>query len=288
MISYPLALDYFNEANSQRIVTDECRCPACVADKPRVPTTGVRNPNTEHGHVRPRPDGVRARCGGPGLCSECSREQAAFIPSPSIVPDMVADRYPADYTPTHLPDLPRTVIAFTGLAGSGKSTVAEHLTRHHGFTRVRFAGPLKEMMRALGLTEAEIEGDRKEVPCELLGGRTPRYAMQTIGTEWGRNIIARDLWIRAWRAAVDKLPAGASVVVDDCRFPNEADAVRALGGVLVRIVRPGAGAGAAGHISEGQELGAVVATLHNTFTPQMLCDQADALVRDLSWAHPAR
>ncbi len=30
--------------------------------------------NTGHGHVRPRPDGVKARCGGPGLCGECSRE----------------------------------------------------------------------------------------------------------------------------------------------------------------------------------------------------------------------
>jgi len=30
------------------------------------------NPNTGHGHVFPRPYGVRARCGGPGLCAECS------------------------------------------------------------------------------------------------------------------------------------------------------------------------------------------------------------------------
>lgn len=35
-------------------------------------------PNTGHGHVWPRPDGVKARCGGPGMCSECSRDQAQF------------------------------------------------------------------------------------------------------------------------------------------------------------------------------------------------------------------
>ncbi|QGJ90136.1 hypothetical protein HWC80_gp076 [Mycobacterium phage Indlulamithi] len=29
-----------------------------------------------HGHVVPRPDGMKARCGGPGMCAECSREQA--------------------------------------------------------------------------------------------------------------------------------------------------------------------------------------------------------------------
>ena len=34
------------------------------------------NQNTGHGHVFPRPDGVRARCGGPGMCAECSRDLA--------------------------------------------------------------------------------------------------------------------------------------------------------------------------------------------------------------------
>ncbi len=32
---------------------------------------------TGHGHVTPRPDGAKARCGGPALCPECARELAA-------------------------------------------------------------------------------------------------------------------------------------------------------------------------------------------------------------------
>lgn len=32
--------------------------------------------NQGHGHVYPREDGVKARCGGPGLCSQCARDQA--------------------------------------------------------------------------------------------------------------------------------------------------------------------------------------------------------------------
>lgn len=32
--------------------------------------------NEGHGHVWPRPDGVRARCGGPGICDVCSKDQA--------------------------------------------------------------------------------------------------------------------------------------------------------------------------------------------------------------------
>lgn len=38
----------------------------------------LRADNQGHGHVRERPDGRRARCGGPGLCDECSREKAAL------------------------------------------------------------------------------------------------------------------------------------------------------------------------------------------------------------------
>lgn len=34
--------------------------------------------NQGHGHVVPRADGARARCGGPGLCSVCAQEKAAL------------------------------------------------------------------------------------------------------------------------------------------------------------------------------------------------------------------
>lgn len=199
----------------------------------------------------------------------------------------ISDRHvPVVASPPLAPDLrhtaPRTIIAFTGLAGAGKSTAAFHLVKSRGFERVRFAGPLKAMMAALGLTAAEIDGDRKEQPCDLLGGKTPRWAMQTIGTEWGRKLIGDDLWIRAWQHAVSQLPAGVPVVVDDCRFPNEAAAVQAAGGILVRIDRPGAGT-ASVHESEQHALPAV-RTLHNTLDEKNLREQIDVLLRDLSWA----
>lgn len=43
--------------------------------------------NTGHGHVWARPDGVKARCGGPGICSVCSRdfhEHRVVIAGPAI------------------------------------------------------------------------------------------------------------------------------------------------------------------------------------------------------------
>lgn len=175
----------------------------------------------------------------------------------------------------------RTIIAFTGLAGAGKSTAASHLVNHSVYTRVRFAGPLKAMMAALGLTAAEIDGDRKEEPCALLGGKTPRWAMQTIGTEWGRKLIDESLWVRAWRADVDRLPEGWPVVVDDCRFPNEAAAIQAAGGHIVRIERPGAGT-ASKHESELHQLPAML-TIQNDKSEADLFRQIDSFLRDLSW-----
>lgn len=148
------------------------------------------------------------------------------------------------------------VVAFTGKAGSGKSTAADHLVAR-GWVRVKFADPLKDMMRALlaasGMTPAEIErrieGDLKEQPEPMLAGRTPRYAMQTIGTEWGRDLIGSGLWIGIAEAQIlRRLQAGQNVVIDDCRFDNEADVVRRLGGLIVELQGRGGIAGA--HQSE--------------------------------------
>lgn len=217
-----------------------------------------------------------AKCRDTGSCVD----SLPVVESPSLC---VTDPENCGCPETVLtPNFPRVLIAFTGLAGSGKSTAAKHLVESLGYTRLRFAGPLKDMMRALGLTEAEIEGDRKEVPCDLLGGKTPRYAMQRLGTEFGRDMIASDLWIRAFNAALAKVPPGVPVVVDDCRFSNESDAIVAAGGVLVRVERPGAGAGAAGHSSEGQQLPSV-ATIQNDVSLPTFLWQVDRVVRDLSW-----
>jgi hypothetical protein len=140
------------------------------------------------------------------------------------------------------------LVGFTGKAGAGKST-ASHVLVDCGWQRVKFAGPLKDMMRGLGLSDRHIEGDLKEMPCDLLGGQTPRHAMQTLGTEWGRGLIHPDLWIMLARdRIVTAMAAGFNVVVDDVRFENEAALIRELGGYVVDVTRDGAGAGA--HSSE--------------------------------------
>ena len=141
------------------------------------------------------------------------------------------------------------LIAFCGLIGAGKSYAARHLVLKHGFIRTRFAGPLKEMMKALGLNDSEIDGAAKELPCDKLGGKTPRHAMQTLGAQWGRDLIDPELWVNAWaREALGLMSDGWDVVVDDCRFLNEAGKVWLHGGKLIKIERSGLSQG--DHVSE--------------------------------------
>lgn len=148
-----------------------------------------------------------------------------------------------------LPDDTPRVIALCGLAGSGKSTVAAYLEDRFGYRRVRMAGPLKAMMRAIGLGDAEIEGDLKEKPCALLQGKTPRFALQRLGTEWGRELIGENFWTGLWqRTAFDVLDHGGRVVCEDCRFPNEERAIYQAKGVVWCLT--GRGGIPGGHVSE--------------------------------------
>lgn len=132
----------------------------------------------------------------------------------------------------------KTIVGLIGFAHTGKSEVASLLMNEYGFMRIKFADGLKNMLRAIGLTEEEIEGDLKEKHCEKLCGQTPRHAMITLGTEWGRNLIHQDIWVLAWRKYVLE-SAAERIVVDDCRFLNEARMIRRLGGVIWHIERPG-------------------------------------------------
>lgn len=187
---------------------------------------------------------------------------------------------------------PFPVIGLCGLAGSGKSTAARHLADAHGYVLLPFAKPLKAMARAFGLTQREMAGDLKEAPCEALCGKTPRQFMQWLGTEFGRQMIGQDVWIEAWRRGVGEAhidaiadlgdpTAQALIVSDDVRFENEATAVRAMGGVVIRIMRPGAGStSGAGHASE-QFSGTPDAIIRNDGTEQDLCDRLDRAIARL-------
>ena len=189
------------------------------------------------------------------------------------------------------------VIGLTGPARSGKSTAAERMVQEWGAHRLPFAAPLKRVLYTFLVDQGVdperahrmVYGDLKEVPSALLGGSTSRRAQQLLGTEWGRA-LSPPLWIDAWKRIVEDRVGKASadgetilIVADDVRFPNEVAAIRALGGIVVRVARPGAGlAGAAGaHTSETTDLGDPDQTIVNDGGLEWLATQADALASNV-------
>lgn len=136
------------------------------------------------------------------------------------------------------------IIGLTGYAGVGKSEVANYLWSNYDFERISFADPIRKMLEGiLGETDFDNREWKETVLPDI--GQSPRVLMQTLGTEWGRNLIHPNLWISLAHAKVKRIqnmkehlrPSG--LVFPDVRFPNEVNFIRMLGGELWQIQRPG-------------------------------------------------
>ncbi len=142
--------------------------------------------------------------------------------------------------------LPALVGLYSPAPQCGKSTVARHLWQRYGYIRVPFAETLKSMIRPMlgdmGLNPSQIHtlenGDKTGEIHPEFPGLTLRKLYQTIGTEWGRNLIHQELWIKIWKLKVQNyFKTGARVVVEDVRFQNEFNCVDTLGGEMWAIGR---------------------------------------------------
>lgn len=137
------------------------------------------------------------------------------------------------------------IIAFYGQQQSGKSTAADAVSAWQGWLKVSFAQPLYNMVSALLGTDARFLD--KEAPQESLQGKSLRYTLQTLGTNWGRKMIGEEIWLHQMGRYFGK---PFNVVIDDLRFRNEYDFLRQHGAVIVRIDRPDAEAPDQTHDSE--------------------------------------
>ena len=136
------------------------------------------------------------------------------------------------------------LIGLTGRARSGKTTAAEHLARTYLLEQYAFADPLRDgLMAIFNLDPTDFEGDRKEQPLGWLD-RSPRQLMQSMGTEWARNTVHPDVWVKLAEQNLEymtkALGAVLGFVVSDVRFENEADLIRRRGGTVIHILRPNA------------------------------------------------
>ncbi|MFJ9616699.1 deoxynucleotide monophosphate kinase family protein [Streptomyces noursei] len=138
-------------------------------------------------------------------------------------------------------------IALMGRARAGKDTVAARLVEPHGYTRIAFADPIKRM--ALDIDPIMVANHDWGPSVKRLSGVVEFWGWERAKDQYPgvRRILqhigqtVRDLdpefWIRVALRELDSV--SGPVVVTDVRYPNEAEALRARGFRLVRVIRPG-------------------------------------------------
>lgn len=156
---------------------------------------------------------------------------------------------------------PKLIIGLTGRKRAGKDTFADVLVKDHGYTRASFADAVRDAALRLDPIIEVFDADNSCYDPDCCGGPYPilterrlseivaaigwerakdeyeevRRTLQRLGTDAVRT-IAPDFWIDAAFATLD---VEGPVVFTDVRFPNEADAIRERGGIIVRIERRG-------------------------------------------------
>ena len=126
------------------------------------------------------------------------------------------------------------ILGLLGNAGCGKDTVANMICSHTGATLIALANPLKEICRTVfDFSHEQLCGpsEKRNAPdprYTRADGKqlTTRYALQKLGTEWGRDCYP-DVWIdlgirNAKKLFLQPVPAPL-VVITDVRFINEAE-----------------------------------------------------------------
>lgn len=122
-------------------------------------------------------------------------------------------------------------IALSGPRGSGKTTIADLLRARYFMARHSWAAPVKAIAAmAYGplakSTPVTVRRDGQLVRTTGLD------IFQRIGTDAIRAQVDEDFWVNAGIHAIEP---DVVYVNDDTRFPNEADAFRGEGWVIVRL-----------------------------------------------------
>ena len=142
----------------------------------------------------------------------------------------------------------KIIIGVSGLISSGKDTVADYLVNTHGFSRIAYAGVIKDATAAIfGWDRTLLEGRTKqsrewrEQTDQWWAKKldmphfTPRWVLQNFGTELFRKHFHTDIWIYAVEHRL--MNSTDNIAISDVRFPNEIKSIKDSGGICIRSHR---------------------------------------------------
>lgn len=145
----------------------------------------------------------------------------------------------------------KMLIGIVGFIGSGKSAVGDILVSKYGFERDSFAAPLKDAVSTIFNWDRKLlEGDtdkgrewreqKDDYWSDVIGKpMSPRLALQLFGTECIREVFHPNVWAASLikRSNDNDIIEDSGIVVTDCRFKNEIQAIQENDGVVIRVKR---------------------------------------------------
>lgn len=142
------------------------------------------------------------------------------------------------------------IIGLVGFIGSGKDSVATKLVES-GCVQESFAGPLKSVCASVFGWDRELLEGQSDTSRQFrettdlywskklgINNFTPRLALQLIGTDVLRNHFNKDIWLSSLEHRIHRIHKNHKcVIISDCRFVNELDFIKKLGGKVYHVIR---------------------------------------------------
>lgn len=124
------------------------------------------------------------------------------------------------------------IIGLVGKSKSGKTTLARYISVVHDFEKRAFAKRLKDVCNVAFSIRRDHFEDTHLKDVVHSSGIVPRQLLQSVGNSFRE--FDKNVWIRS----VFDNWYGNNIIVEDCRFKNEAFSIKERGGILIKIQRP--------------------------------------------------
>lgn len=133
------------------------------------------------------------------------------------------------------------LIGIHGPLNGGKDTAANYIQAKFpdSFGRYAFAQPIKQACQVMfGFTKEQLEDRVLKEKIDDFWGFSPRKAMQLLGTEYGRDMLRKDIWIKRAELEHSKnFKISRGTIITDVRFENEAEWLRTLPGAMLIYIK---------------------------------------------------